>query len=114
MNSKKVMVVGIGMNGSETLTEYAKKLIESADILIGAERILKCFEYLKNLYCQHITAVRSQNFCILKILRLLRYLCLGTADFSAVQQGFYLKFLIWIMRLSAEFLQLFIFVQKSV
>ena len=47
MNSKKVMVVGIGMNGSETLTEYAKKLIESADILIGAERILKCFEYLK-------------------------------------------------------------------
>ena len=105
MNSKKVMVVGIGMNGSETLTEYAKKLIESADILIGAERIL---------YCQHITAVRSQNFCILKILRLLRYLCLGTADFSAVQQGFYLKFLIWIMRLSAEFLQLFIFVQKSV
>ena len=47
MNSKKVMVVGIGMNGSETLTEYAKKIIESADILIGAERILKCFEYLK-------------------------------------------------------------------
>ena len=47
MNSKKVMVVGIGMNGSETLTDYAKKLIESADILIGAERILKCFEYLK-------------------------------------------------------------------
>ena len=27
MNSKEVMVVGIGMNGSETLTEYAKKLL---------------------------------------------------------------------------------------
>lgn len=47
MSRKKVKIVGIGMNGRDTLTEYAKRLIESADILIGAERILKCFEYLK-------------------------------------------------------------------
>lgn len=47
MRNKKVTIVGIGMNGVETLTEYARATIESADILIGAERILKCFEYLK-------------------------------------------------------------------
>lgn len=47
MSSKKVKIIGIGMSGRDTLTEYAKKVIESADILIGAERILKCFEYLK-------------------------------------------------------------------
>ena len=110
MNSKKVMVVGIGMNGSETLTEYAKKIIESADILIGAERILKCFEYLKKPVLSTYNSsniskfLHTENFETAAVL----------ADFSAVQQGFYLKFLIWIMRLSAEFLQLYIFVQKSV
>lgn len=47
MSSNKVKIIGIGMNGKGTITEYAKNLIESADVLIGADRILNCFEYLK-------------------------------------------------------------------
>lgn len=114
MNSKKVMVVGIGMNGSETLTEYAKKIIESADILIGAERILKCFEYLKKPVLSTYNSSKISKFLHTENFETAAVLMSGDCGFSAVQQGFYLKFLIWIMRLSAEFLQLFIFVQKSV
>lgn len=43
----KIYIVGIGMDGSETLTERAREVIRSADVLIGAARMLKPFEYLK-------------------------------------------------------------------
>ncbi len=39
-----VWIVGIGMDGIKTLTAEARDVIESADILVGAERILKPFE----------------------------------------------------------------------
>ncbi len=41
----KKYIVGVGM-GAETLTAAAEKIIKSADILIGAERMLKPFESL--------------------------------------------------------------------
>lgn len=39
-----VWIVGIGMDGVRTLTAEAREIIDSADILIGAERMLKPFE----------------------------------------------------------------------
>ncbi|MDE6036396.1 MAG: precorrin-6y C5,15-methyltransferase (decarboxylating) subunit CbiE [Ruminococcus sp.] len=43
----KIYIVGTGMDGVKTLTFQALEIIESADILIGSERILKPFEHLK-------------------------------------------------------------------
>lgn len=62
MSSKKVKIIGIGMNGRNTLTEYAKNLIESADILIGAERILKCFQYLEKPVLSTYNSSEISNF----------------------------------------------------
>lgn len=44
--NKKISVVGIGMDGEKTLTFEAKHIIENAEVLIGASRMLKPFEYL--------------------------------------------------------------------
>ncbi|MDE6671260.1 MAG: precorrin-6y C5,15-methyltransferase (decarboxylating) subunit CbiE [Ruminococcus sp.] len=43
----KIYIVGAGMNGTKTLTCQALEIIENAHILIGSERILKPFTYLK-------------------------------------------------------------------
>lgn len=40
---KKVYIVGIGMEGRQSLTQQAQEAIDSADCLIGAERMLKPF-----------------------------------------------------------------------
>lgn len=40
----KIYIIGTGMEGDKTLTSEARKAIEKADVLIGAERILKAFE----------------------------------------------------------------------
>lgn len=42
----KVYIVGIGMDGVKTITKEAMAIIESADVLIGAERMLEPFSYL--------------------------------------------------------------------
>lgn len=42
--SKKIYIVGIGMDGRETLTAEAKRIIEAADCLIGSGRVLEPFE----------------------------------------------------------------------
>lgn len=44
---KKIAIVGIGMDGANTLTAEAKETIENAELLIGAERMLKPFKYLE-------------------------------------------------------------------
>ena len=41
----KIYIVGTGMDGNKTLTYEAIEIIKSAEILIGAERILKSFSY---------------------------------------------------------------------
>ncbi|MDE6426134.1 MAG: precorrin-6y C5,15-methyltransferase (decarboxylating) subunit CbiE [Ruminococcus sp.] len=43
----KIYIVGTGMDGAKTLTYQAFEIIKSANILIGAERILEPFAYLK-------------------------------------------------------------------
>ena len=50
----KVYIVGIGMNGENTLTKEAEKAIDSAGLLIGAERMLKPFSNSgKELYSSY-------------------------------------------------------------
>lgn len=39
----KIYIIGTGMDGAETLTAKAAEIIKTADVLIGAERILKPF-----------------------------------------------------------------------
>lgn len=43
----KVSLVGIGMDGAKTLTKEAQDCIASADLLIGAKRMLAPFSHLK-------------------------------------------------------------------
>lgn len=45
--SKKISIVGVGMDGEKTLTNEALEAIKNAEILIGAKRVLEYFEYLE-------------------------------------------------------------------
>lgn len=45
-HKKKVAIVGIGMDGTDTLTQAGRRAIEAADLLIGAERMLRPFRHL--------------------------------------------------------------------
>lgn len=54
MTEIEVYIVGTGMNGVKTLTREASEIIDSADILIGAKRILEPFEHLhKHMLCEY-------------------------------------------------------------
>ena len=44
--NKDIAVIGIGMDGDKTLTAEAKEAIESAELIIGARRMVKPFEHL--------------------------------------------------------------------
>jgi len=46
----KIYIIGIGVEGRKTLTAEAKTVIENADLLIGAERMLEPFLTLKKEY----------------------------------------------------------------
>lgn len=46
-SEKKIKIIGVGMDGDKTITSEAKHAIEEADLLIGAERILRYFDYLE-------------------------------------------------------------------
>lgn len=39
--NKDIAVIGIGMDGDKTLTAEAKEAIESAELIIGARRMVK-------------------------------------------------------------------------
>lgn len=52
--SKRINIIGIGMDGTETLTKKALQAIENAQILIGAQRMLDCFLKLgKPVFCSY-------------------------------------------------------------
>lgn len=44
---KKIFIVGTGMDGTLTLTREGEDAVKNADLLIGAERMMKSFESLK-------------------------------------------------------------------
>ena len=51
----KIYIVGIGMEGQKTLTAQALAAIESADVLIGAKRMVEPFLHLgKNTFISWI------------------------------------------------------------
>jgi precorrin-6Y C5,15-methyltransferase (decarboxylating), cbiT subunit len=45
--SKHISIVGIGMDGSDTLTSEALRIVENSHVLIGASRMLDCFKKLE-------------------------------------------------------------------
>lgn len=52
--SKRINIIGIGMDGTETLTKKALQAIENAQVLIGAQRMLDCFLKLgKPVFCSY-------------------------------------------------------------
>lgn len=51
---KHISIIGIGMDGTETLIGKALRTIENAQILIGAQRMLDCFSELgKPVFCSY-------------------------------------------------------------
>ena len=46
--NKDIAVIGIGMDGDKTLTAEAREAIESAELIIGARRMVKPFEQSEN------------------------------------------------------------------
>lgn len=54
MQSKKINIIGIGMDGVLTLTKAATDAVEKADLLIGAKRMLVPFKHLgKPTICEY-------------------------------------------------------------
>lgn len=48
MESRQIILAGIGMGSGDVITEEVRQLIEEADCLIGAERMLACAIKLRN------------------------------------------------------------------
>ncbi|MGN0639009.1 MAG: precorrin-6y C5,15-methyltransferase (decarboxylating) subunit CbiE [Huintestinicola sp.] len=64
MTEPNVIIAGVGMECSDSLTVRAKNAAESADILIGAGRILRGFEYLrKETFCSYNACEIADFIC---------------------------------------------------
>lgn len=58
---KKIYIVGLGMDGSFTMTREGEEAVKKADFLIGAERMLKPFERLgKPCLCEYKSEVIAE------------------------------------------------------
>jgi len=55
---KKVYLIGIGMGNAGTLTEQARRAVESSDLLIGARRLTDAFPHYRGEICNEISADR--------------------------------------------------------
>jgi len=62
--SRKIYITGIGMEGNKTLTRQALEYIEKSDIIIGAERIIKPFEYLEKPCFKSYSTDEIYNYII--------------------------------------------------
>ena len=49
MESRQIILAGIGMGSGDVITEEVRQLIEEADCLIGAERMLTCAQQIRNM-----------------------------------------------------------------
>lgn len=84
---KKVYIVGIGMEGRQSLTQQAQEAIDSADCLIGAERMLKPFSDIsKNKLTSWDSSEISDYVMSTRFSTLMPCLCPATVDTSAVQR----------------------------
>lgn len=71
-SEKKITIVGIGMDGENTLTQAGKRAIEATDLLIGgSERLLRPFrhlgkrEYISYSPAPYIRECENQNIAVL-------------------------------------------------
>lgn len=62
MTEIKVDVVGMGMDGVKTLTREAYEIIDSADVLIGAGRMLEPFEHLHKKMIREYSSDKILNY----------------------------------------------------
>ena len=60
----KVYIIGTGMDGRNTLTREAEAAINEAEIIIGAERIVRPFSDLgKKIYSTYVPKDISEKLC---------------------------------------------------
>lgn len=79
--SKKIYIIGIGMEGSETLTVQARKCIENSDVLIGAERMIKPFENLEKICFRTYISEEIYNYIIKSECKKIAVLMSGDCGF---------------------------------
>ena len=58
MESRQIILAGIGMGSDQLITEEVRQLIETADCLIGAERMLACAQQIRS---EAITEAQEQK-----------------------------------------------------
>ena len=49
MESRQIILAGIGMGSGDVITEEVRRLIEEADCLIGAERMITSAQRIRNM-----------------------------------------------------------------
>ena len=50
MESRQIILAGIGMGSGDVITEEVRQLIEEADCLIGAERMITSAQKIRSMY----------------------------------------------------------------
>ena len=58
MESRQIILAGIGMGSAQLITEEVRQLIETADCLIGAERMLACAQQIRS---EAVTEAQEQK-----------------------------------------------------
>ena len=59
MESRQIILAGIGMGSKELITAEVRKLIEEADCLIGAERMLASLEILRKSVQENAPSIKN-------------------------------------------------------
>lgn len=60
--TKKIYIIGTGMDGQKTLTREALECIQKSEVIIGAERMIKTFESLDKIFLKSYNSGEICNF----------------------------------------------------
>ena len=61
MESRQIILAGIGMGSGDVITEEVRQLIEEADCLIGAERMITSAQQIRNMNGLSMRQCESKN-----------------------------------------------------
>lgn len=61
MESRQIILAGIGMGSGDVITEEVRRLIEEADCLIGAERMITSAQQIRNMNGLSMRQCESKN-----------------------------------------------------
>ena len=61
MKSRQIILAGIGMGSGDVITEEVRRLIEEADCLIGAERMITSAQQIRNMNGLSMRQCESKN-----------------------------------------------------